>query len=200
MASLLGTQLHHTTAYHPQSNGLVERFHRHLKSALISRLRGANWADELPWVLLGIRTAPKDDLHASSAELVYGAPLVVPGEFLPAPRGQEEDPAAILGRLREKLGNLAPIPTSQHGRNLTCVPKDLQNCYTEVPGRVVLLVRCYSTWLYDLLLLLFGTPTMFKHAMTSHPVSPRLGGKYRFGETGRRGLACAGSAREKFSF
>ncbi|XP_059826507.1 uncharacterized protein LOC132394413 isoform X2 [Hypanus sabinus] len=72
--------------------------------------------------------------------------------------------------------------------------------YTEVPGRVVLLVRCYSTWLYDLLLLLFGTPTMFKHAMTSHPVSPRLGGKYRFGETGRRGLACAGSAREKFSF
>ena len=29
--------------------------------------------DELPWVLLGLRTAPKDDLHASTAELVYGA-------------------------------------------------------------------------------------------------------------------------------
>ncbi|XP_059840370.1 uncharacterized protein LOC132401985 [Hypanus sabinus] len=128
MASLLGTQLHHTTAYHPQSNGLVERFHRHLKSALMARLRGANWADELPWVLLGIRTAPKDDLHTSSAELVYGAPLAVPGEFLPAPRGQEEEPAAVLGRLREKLSNLAPIPTSQHGRHPTCVPKDLRNC------------------------------------------------------------------------
>ena len=31
---LLSTQLHYTTAYHPQSNGLVEHFHLHLKSAL----------------------------------------------------------------------------------------------------------------------------------------------------------------------
>ena len=30
---------------------------------------GHNWFDELPWVLLGLRTAPKDDLQSSSAEL-----------------------------------------------------------------------------------------------------------------------------------
>ena len=30
VAQFLGMQLHRTTAYHPQSNGLVERFHRHL--------------------------------------------------------------------------------------------------------------------------------------------------------------------------
>ncbi|KAK8391150.1 hypothetical protein O3P69_017067 [Scylla paramamosain] len=34
-------------------------------------LDGQNWMDELPWVLLGIRTAPKKDLACSSAELVY---------------------------------------------------------------------------------------------------------------------------------
>ena len=44
--------LHHTTAFHPQANGLVERFHRHLKSALMARSTGPDWVAELPWVLL----------------------------------------------------------------------------------------------------------------------------------------------------
>ena len=82
IAQLLGTQLHHTTAYHPQANGLVERFHRYLKSALRARLTGPNWTQELPWVLLGVRTAPKEDLGCSSAEMVYSAPLTVPGDFI----------------------------------------------------------------------------------------------------------------------
>ena len=42
IAQLLGIQLHHTTTYHPQSNGLVERFHRHLKAALRARLSSPN--------------------------------------------------------------------------------------------------------------------------------------------------------------
>ena len=67
-AKPLGTKLQHTKAYYPQANGLVERFHRHLKTS-------SNWSDELPWVLLGIRTTPKEYLETSSAELVYGAPL-----------------------------------------------------------------------------------------------------------------------------
>lgn len=56
------------TSHHCLPPGLVERFHRHLKSALRARLSGPNWLDELPWVLLGIRTAPKEDLGCSSAE------------------------------------------------------------------------------------------------------------------------------------
>uniref|UniRef100_A0A5S6QIV2 RNA-directed DNA polymerase n=1 Tax=Trichuris muris TaxID=70415 RepID=A0A5S6QIV2_TRIMR len=105
MAQLFGIRLHRTTAYHPQANGLVERFHRHLKSALRTRLTGPDWVDQLPWVLLGIRTAPKQDLATSSAELVYGAPLTVPGDFIPY-RGEGEEPANLLHRLREKVGTL----------------------------------------------------------------------------------------------
>uniref|UniRef100_A0A0L8GNQ9 Uncharacterized protein n=1 Tax=Octopus bimaculoides TaxID=37653 RepID=A0A0L8GNQ9_OCTBM len=33
-------------------------------------------------MMLGICTAPKENLNISSAEMVYGAPLTVPGEFL----------------------------------------------------------------------------------------------------------------------
>ena len=67
-AELLGTKLHYTTAYHPQANGLVERFHRHSKTSLKARLDNPNWSDELQWVLFGIRTTPKEDLETSSAE------------------------------------------------------------------------------------------------------------------------------------
>ena len=68
-STFLGVELHQTTAYHPQANGLVERFHRDLKASLRTRLKttGDNWTDQLPWVLLGLRTAFKEDLQTSSA-------------------------------------------------------------------------------------------------------------------------------------
>ena len=126
IARLLGTALHHTTAYHPQANGLVERFHRHLKQALRARLIGPHWSDELPWVLLGIRTAPKEDLNCSSAELVYGAPLTVPGDFLVTP-DNPQGPAVFLPQLRARVGSLAPVPTTQHGTTPATVPVTLHD-------------------------------------------------------------------------
>ena len=126
ITKLLGSKLHHTTGYHPQANGLVERFHRHLKSAIRARLTTPNWLDELPWVLLGIRTAPKEDLHCSSAELVYGTPLTVPGDFVATPRGQH-DSATVLSHLRELVSKFVPTPTSRHGGSKVSVPHALQS-------------------------------------------------------------------------
>ena len=71
-----------TTAYHPQVNGLVERFHRQLKDALRARLDNHDWTSHLPWVMLGRRAAPKEDCCISSAEMVYGEALTLPGDFL----------------------------------------------------------------------------------------------------------------------
>lgn len=127
LANLLGTNLHRTTAYHPQANGLVERFHRHLKASLTARLTSPAWADELPWVLLGIRTTSKEDLGASPAEMVYGAPLTVPGEFLGV-ANDNLDTSTFLQQLRAKVGSLAPTPTSTHGRATPGrVPRDLKS-------------------------------------------------------------------------
>jgi hypothetical protein len=70
-----------TTAYHPQANGMVERAHRQLKDALKSRLAGPAWPQHLPWVLLGLRSAPKEDSAISLAELLNGSPLVLPAQL-----------------------------------------------------------------------------------------------------------------------
>ena len=83
LAKLLRVNLHYTTAYHPQANIMLERFHRTLKASLTARCSGYDWRTQLPWVLLGLRTMPKDSLIHSAAELVYGQPLVVLGEFFP---------------------------------------------------------------------------------------------------------------------
>lgn len=127
VAQLLGMTHRLTTAFHPQANGLVERFHRHMKSSLRARLTGPNWTQELPWILLGIRTAPKEDLATSSAELVYGAPITVPGDFLPR-SATSETPQTFLPALRDKVQSYLPVPTSRHGSPKSTVPTDLLRC------------------------------------------------------------------------
>ena len=113
-----------TTHHCIPANGLVERFHRNLKDALRARLTGPTWSRELPWVLLGIRTAPKEDLKCSAAELVYGIPLTVPGDFLLNPSGPP-DQRTHLQQLRECFNSLVPIPTSHHREIPSQVPPNL---------------------------------------------------------------------------
>ena len=85
LCSLLNIQHNQTTAYHPQSNGMVERFHRCLKDALRARSAAANWVDHLPWVLLGLRAAPRENDGSTPAQEVFGTPLILPGQFLDSP-------------------------------------------------------------------------------------------------------------------
>ncbi len=61
MCEKLGITHHTTTAYHPASNGMVERAHRQVKEALRARAAQNDWPAHLSWVLLGLRTAPKED-------------------------------------------------------------------------------------------------------------------------------------------
>ena len=127
LAELLGTNLHTTTAYHPQSNGLVERMHRQLKDCLKARLVGPDWCDQLPWVLLGMRTTPKEDLGASSAELVFGSQLTVPADLVYQPTVPQSE-GQHLKNLRAAVGKLAPINTKHHNHPHSAVPKALHEC------------------------------------------------------------------------
>ena len=58
------------SAYHPASNGIVDRLHRQLKAAVKCH-DTSNWIEILPIVLLGIRTAMKEDLNVTIAEMIY---------------------------------------------------------------------------------------------------------------------------------
>ena len=129
LTKLTGTLHIKTTAYHPQSNGMVERFHRQLKSALEARGNTENWASELPMILLGIRTAVKEDLKCSSAELVYGQTLRLPGELiLPKPIDPLANPNLVVEKLRESMRTVIPTKTRERKRIDFFIPNDLEKC------------------------------------------------------------------------
>ena len=100
--------------------------HRRLKEALKSRLKGPDLVDQLPWVLLGLRTEPREDLKASTVQLVYGAPIVIPGELVTSTSGEVEV-SERLHQLRENIASLRPIPTTCHGERRLEVPADLMD-------------------------------------------------------------------------
>ncbi|GBL99730.1 hypothetical protein AVEN_249763-1 [Araneus ventricosus] len=71
----------HTTPYHPQANGSVERLHRQLNSVIRAHAT-ERWTLLLPSVLLGVGASVKEQLNCSVAEMVYGTPITLPREFL----------------------------------------------------------------------------------------------------------------------
>jgi transposase InsO family protein len=103
MCTKLGVNHINTTAYHPQSNGMVERVHRQLKEGLKARGATTDWPEHLPWVLLNIRTTPKSDSNISAAEMLYGTNITLPAQL---PAHKEPQPAAI-----EQLREGRHIPT-----------------------------------------------------------------------------------------
>jgi hypothetical protein len=78
-------------------------------------------------VLLGIRTSFKEDLQASTAELVYGEPLRIPGELL-TPTANPVDPARLITELRQHMTRLRPTPAARHASPATFVHSDLEKC------------------------------------------------------------------------
>ena len=107
LCAVLGITHHQTTAYHPESNGMVERFHRSMKNSLRARCVDGSWFQQLPWVLLGLRTTPKEGIGLSAAEMVFGTTLCLPGEFLSVP---EPPPSEFFSQLRHAFSSFAPPP------------------------------------------------------------------------------------------
>lgn len=128
LSKYLGIYKIHTTAYHPQANGKVERWHRVLKSALMSRGNTESWITELPTVLMGLRASLRDDTEISAAELVYGSTLKLPGDFFEPSKPTIFEKDLFLQNLRKHLRELSAVPRRPHRQQKIFVHPDLKSC------------------------------------------------------------------------
>ncbi|XP_054260008.1 uncharacterized protein LOC128984693 [Macrosteles quadrilineatus] len=83
--------------------------------------------------LQGIRSAYREDLQASTAEIVFGQQLRLQGELLdlPVDGPRHEDPTDYVVRLRQHMSSIRPVQASRHVNPKTFIFQDLKKC-TEV--------------------------------------------------------------------
>ena len=82
---LMGIHKVSTTAYHPQTDGLVERFHCTLTS-MLSKTTGLDWDDRIPYVLFAYRCSVQESTGESPFFMLYGRdPQLLTKEALTKP-------------------------------------------------------------------------------------------------------------------
>ncbi|XP_025270687.1 uncharacterized protein LOC112639793 [Camponotus floridanus] len=126
LTNLLGCKRTRTTAYHPASNGIIERWHRSLKTA-IRCYESKNWLQALRVVLLGLRTSIKEDIKATAAELVYETTLRLPAEYF-FKEDVAPEPETFIQHFREHMRNVRSTPTAHHSKKKTFTHKTLYTC------------------------------------------------------------------------
>ena len=80
-------------------------------------------------MLLGIRTQLKDDLKCTTAELVYGTTLWLPGEFFDNSNANLfSDPSSYVTELKNAMMQLQPTPVRQQHKDESYVSPHLTSC------------------------------------------------------------------------
>ncbi|KAL1518322.1 hypothetical protein ABEB36_001961 [Hypothenemus hampei] len=126
LTKLIGCSKLRTTAYHPASNGIIERWHRSFKAAI--KCHGTNdWVSVLPMVLLGLRTSFKEDIKSTAAEMLYGTSLRIPGEYFISEE-MHPNPQIFVEKLREYMRTVRSAPTAHHVKKKAFVHKTLYTC------------------------------------------------------------------------
>ena len=103
---LTGTQLRYSTAYHPQTQGVVERMNAvvgQLLRCTIHENKGGNWEILLPTVELTINSLPNSSTGYSPFYLNYGYHPTVPIELL---KGDEETKLEAVDSFVSRVQNV----------------------------------------------------------------------------------------------
>ena len=100
-----------SSAYHPQSQGALERFHSTLKNMLRAHCaeQKKDWDSGLPFVLFAARSAVQESLGFSPFELVYGrtvrGPLQIAKERWVEQGKASEDTVTYMDRLKKNISD-----------------------------------------------------------------------------------------------
>ncbi|XP_051271642.1 uncharacterized protein LOC127372197 isoform X5 [Dicentrarchus labrax] len=117
---LLGIRSLRTTPYHPQTDGLTERFNQTLKQMLRKFVNnsGTDWDQWLPYLLFAYREVPQASTGFSPFELLYGhevrGPLSLLREIWEGGKGKGESLNVIsyVVQMREQLEKMSELAQS----------------------------------------------------------------------------------------
>ncbi|QQP52897.1 Galactose-1-phosphate uridylyltransferase [Caligus rogercresseyi] len=126
LSIMVGFHRIRTTSYHPQTNGMIERVHRVIKSAL--KAKESKWYFALPIVILGLRMTPSAN-SIPPFTAVTGSEIMIPSSLV----SESKNPHEIVDRefitnLGEYFNNIdfsILSEGSNHSSKSQYLPKDL---------------------------------------------------------------------------
>ena len=108
-----GIKKSRTTAYHPEGDGMVERFNRTLLQLLRTYTeKQEEWERYLPFVLFAYRAAVHSSTGVSPFELMFGRPPIQN----PLPSATAYDVVSYQSQLQTKLAQLCDFVETHHAQ------------------------------------------------------------------------------------
>ena len=139
----MGLQCNMTSAYHPKSNGLDERFNQTLQRQLLKYVgeKQNDWDLYLDAVLFSYRVSRQDSTKTSPFMLVYGRQQKLPVKYSINSTVDEEQEGGVNGEIRDDSGStrrseqedgglengVAMVGVGDENRDMNCIQTNEQD-------------------------------------------------------------------------